>query len=74
MFQSTIMGLLLEITKCQRPNDYPLPYYDDLCRMNLYKSLLATVTSPHPQSITQASVAVRLFTLGSTDRNEKVSR
>lgn len=67
------MGLLLEIIKYKRPNDYPLPYFDDLCRMNLYNSLLSTVISPHPQCITQTSVALRLFTLGTMDRNEKVS-
>jgi len=67
------MGLLLEIIKCQRPEDYPLPYFDDLCRFNLYKSLLALIISPHPQSLTQTSVALRLFTAGTTDRNEKVS-
>lgn len=67
------MGLLLEITNCQRPNDYPLPYYDDLCRLNLYKSLLAVVISSHPLCVTQTSVALRLFTLGTTDRNENVS-
>ncbi|XP_001943884.1 proline-, glutamic acid- and leucine-rich protein 1 [Acyrthosiphon pisum] len=72
IFQSTIMGLLLEIIKCQRPNDYPLPYYDDLCRLNLYKSLLALIISPHPQCITHTSVALRVFTFGTTDRNEKV--
>lgn len=73
MFQNTIIFLLLEITKCQRPNDYPLPYYDDLCRLNVYKSLLALVTSPHPLCSTQTSVASRLFTLGTIDRNERVS-
>lgn len=67
------MGLLLEIIKCQRPNDYPLPYYDDSCRQNLYESLLTLVISPHPQCITQTCVALRLFTSGTTDRNEKVS-
>ncbi|XP_060869898.1 proline-, glutamic acid- and leucine-rich protein 1-like [Metopolophium dirhodum] len=72
IFQSTIMGLLLEIIKCQRPNDFPLPYYDDLCRLNLYKSLLALIISPHPQCITHTSVALRVFTFGTTDRNEKV--
>lgn len=67
------MSLLLDIIKCQRPNDFPLPYYDDLCRLNLYKSLLATIISPHPQCITHTSIALRLFTLGITDRSEKVS-
>ncbi|VVC36437.1 Hypothetical protein CINCED_3A005678 [Cinara cedri] len=73
-FQSTIMGLLLEIIKCHQPNDYPLPYYDNSCRLNLYKSLLATVISPHPQCITQTSVALRIFTYGTTDHDEKVSK
>lgn len=67
------MGLVLEIIKCQKPNDYPLPYYDDSCRLNLYKSLLTLVIAPHPQCITQTGVALRLFTLGTTDRNENVS-
>lgn len=67
------MGLLLEIIKCQGPNDYPLPYYDDSCRQNLYKSLLALIISPHPLCITQTCVALRLFTSGTTDRNEKVN-
>lgn len=66
------MGLVLEITKYKKPNDYPLPYYDDLCRINLYKSLLAIVISPHPHCITQTSVALRLFTLGISDHNENV--
>lgn len=66
------MGLVLEIIKYKRPSDYPLPYYDDLCRMNLYKSLLAIVISPHPQCITQTSIALRLFTFGISDRNENV--
>lgn len=72
IFQSTIMSLLLEIIKCQRPNDYPLPYYDDLCRLNLYKSLLALIISPHPQYIAHTSIALRVFTFGITDRNEKI--
>lgn len=67
------MGLLLEVIKCQRPNDYPLPYYDDLCRLNLYKSLLAVIISPHSQCITQTTIALRVFTFGTTDRNVKVS-
>lgn len=67
------MGLLLEIIKCRQANDYPLPYYNDLCRLNLYKSLLAIVISSHPQCITQTSTALRLFTLGTTDRDENVS-
>jgi len=67
------MGLLLEVIKCQRPNDYPLPYYDDLCRLNLYKSLLAVIISPHSQCIAHTTIALRVFTFGTTDRNEKVS-
>lgn len=67
------MSLLLDIIKCQHPSDYPLPYYDDSCRLNLYKSLLTTVISPHPQCITQTSVALHIFTMGITDREEKVS-
>ncbi|KAF0768251.1 proline-, glutamic acid- and leucine-rich protein 1-like isoform X1 [Aphis craccivora] len=72
IFQSTIMGLLLEVIKCQRPNDYPLPYYNDLCRHNLYKSLLAVIISPHSQCITHTTIALRVFTFGTTDRNEKI--
>ncbi|XP_050520495.1 proline-, glutamic acid- and leucine-rich protein 1-like [Daktulosphaira vitifoliae] len=72
VLQSTIMGLLLEVVKCQRPNEYPLPYYNDLCRMSLFNTLLALVISPHPQCVTQTSVAIRLFTLGLSDRNENV--
>lgn len=67
------MSLLLEITKCQQPSDYPLPYYDDSCRLNLYKSLLTTIISPHSQCIAQTSVALHIFTLGTTDHKERVS-
>lgn len=67
------MSLLLDIIKCQRPSDYPLPYYDDSCRLNLYKSLLATIVSPHPQCIAQTSVALHIFTSGITDQKENVS-
>lgn len=67
------MSLLLEIIKCQHPSDYPLPYYDDSCRLNLYKSLLTSTISPHPQCVAQTSVALRIFTLGTTDQKEKVS-
>ncbi|XP_050432433.1 proline-, glutamic acid- and leucine-rich protein 1-like [Adelges cooleyi] len=72
VFQSAVMGLALDIVKCQRPVDYPLPYYNDVCRINLFKSLLALVISPHPQCVTQTSVATRLFTMGLVDRNVKV--
>lgn len=68
------MGLLLEVVKGQCPNEYPLPYYNDSCRMSLFKSLLELVISPHPQCVTQTSVAVRLFTLGLSDRNVKVCK
>lgn len=66
------MGLLLEITACQQPNEYPLPYYDNSCRLNLYKSLLATVISPHPDCIAHTSVALSIFTNGTTDHNADV--
>lgn len=73
IFQSTVMGLLLEVGQCQRASDYPLPYFDDSCRLSLYKSLKAVVTSPHPQCIAQASVALCIFNFGLTDRDVNVS-
>jgi hypothetical protein len=73
LLQETTVGLIFDIQRASRAHDFPVPYAEASCRLELYRLLHTLVLEPHSTCPPPTQFAFHMLSKGRNDPSLEVS-
>jgi len=73
LLQETTVGLIFDIQRASRAHDFPVPYAEASCRLELYRLLHTLVLEPHSTWPPPTQFAFHMLSKGRSDPSLEVS-
>jgi hypothetical protein len=73
LLQETTVGLVFDIQRASRAHDFPVPYAESSCRLELYRLLHTLVLEPHSTWPPPTQFAFYMLSKGRSDPSLEVS-